>query len=819
MMLSPGEGVLPMPDMHPGRRPAAAGACFLSVLLLGAAALKAQTNQLLTWQQELTYLQNIPAADLGSQRDSLVQIRAGVQLWLKLHPHTAVRLPDAPPQPWTAEQMSSQVSLLRDVVAAMVNEDAGQPFELGMTTVSVTAEASPLSPVVDTFDRDQILNRQSVNVAMALDYLPGVAIDHISPGRNEAAIRIRGFSTKGQIPFYIDGIQVSMPYDGTLDFNRFLADDVAELQVSKGFSSPLLGPNGMGGSINLVTRQPEKKLTADVLMGTGSAGMLLSAVNLGSRWEKFYVQGAFGWLQSRFVPLSGNFPLNNFQPNYDYNNSDTRDASYSGRFGWTPRGQDQVVFSYINHKGQKGVPLYAGQNPAATFNPFSYRRWPYWNKTAYYLITNTGLGESSFVKFRAYYDQFDNELDFYDNATFSTMNKTTSNHSVYSDQSTGGSAELTTRVLSRNLLSGSFFFRDDNHRERLEYPARPPYPFLTPTVLNRAQTFSIGFQDVIALTSRLRATAGFSADYNKGLEIQKLNSSETGLIPVTCEADPDNTSFSGCTAHAWNYNPQGSISYGFSALDSVYFTIADRGRFPLLKESYSYRLGTGIPNPDLKPEHNTSINLGYAHAFPGKTVAQVEYFYDRLRHAIQSAYIEDPGTLCPGSTGAFAGYCSQNLNIAREDHQGFELSIRSSPVSRLILDADYSYLNRTMQYDFGGHIDVSQVLTTVQILPVYPRNKVILNATLLLPHEVLAIGNFRYEGGIILQDTTYPRTSPDCLPFATSYGTVDLGAVVPIRTGFTVQAGVKNLFNRNYYYTAGYPEIGRNWFLDLRYKY
>ena len=124
-----------------------------------------------------------------------------------------------------------------------------------------------------------------------------------------------------------------------------------------------------------------------------------------------------------------------------------------------------------------------------------------------------------------------------------------------------------------------------------------------------------------------------------------------------------------------------------------------------------------------------------------------------------------------------------------------------------------------MQYDFGGHIDVSQVLTTVQILPVYPRNKVILNATLLLPHEVLAIGNFRYEGGIILQDTTYPRTSPDCLPFATSYGTVDFGAVLPIRTGFTVQAGVKNLFNRNYYYTAGYPEIGRNWFLDLRYKY
>jgi hypothetical protein len=64
-------------------------------------------------------------------------------------------------------------------------------------------------------------------------------------------------------------------------------------------------------------------------------------VNLGSRWEKFYFQGSFDWLQSDFVPLSGNFTPNNFQAAYERNNSDTRDARYSGRFGWTPRGEDQ----------------------------------------------------------------------------------------------------------------------------------------------------------------------------------------------------------------------------------------------------------------------------------------------------------------------------------------------------------------------------------------------------------------------------------------------------------------------------------------------
>ena len=115
------------------------------------------------------------------------------------------------------------------------------------------------------------------------------------------------------------------------------------------------------------------------------------------------------------------------------------------------------MFSYINQKGEKGVPLYAGLNSGATFNNFAYRRYPYWNKTGYYLITNTGLGEASSLKLRAYYDEFPNEMDFYDNDSFSTMNKTTSNHSFYNDHSAGASAEFNTRALRRNLSAPPFF--------------------------------------------------------------------------------------------------------------------------------------------------------------------------------------------------------------------------------------------------------------------------------------------------------------------------------------------------------------------------
>ena len=87
------------------------------------------------------------------------------------------------------------------------------------------------------------------------------------------------------------------------------------------------------------------------------------------------------------------------------------------------------------------------------------------------------------------------------------------------------------------------------------------------------------------------------------------------------------------------------------------------------------------------------------------------------------------------------------------------------------------------------------------------------------PHEVLGIVNVRYEGGLTLQDTTYSTSSPLFLPFAESYATVDAGVIAPVARGISAQAGVKNLLDRNYYYTAGYPEEGRNWYLNLHYRF
>jgi len=180
-------------------------------IFMSASLAPAQTRQILTWQEDLTYLQNASADELMQAQAAIAQIRNGVELWMKMHPDTEIDLRPAPQQLWGAEEVRSEVSTLRQAVESILKEDPSRPFNLGMTIVSVTAEASPLSPVADSFDHTGIVNRQALTAAAALDFLPGVAIDHATAGRNEASIRMRGFTSKGQVPFYIDGIQVAMP--------------------------------------------------------------------------------------------------------------------------------------------------------------------------------------------------------------------------------------------------------------------------------------------------------------------------------------------------------------------------------------------------------------------------------------------------------------------------------------------------------------------------------------------------------------------------------------------------------------------------------
>lgn len=808
--------------------------CLLSICALaGTGALLAQQEPTVQWKTSLQNLEQrlpgLPATGpaVAAWRTDAEELRSSIAAYAATDVSLNIEVPAALPESPTHEELARQLDQLNAAVNQVIRQTPGTPFNLGEVQVTVSANVAEPSPVTAAIDQAQIANLNLVNAAQALDYLPGVSVQHLSANRNEAGIMVRGFSTRGQVPLYIDGIPISVPYDGYVDFNRYLTSDIGEIQVAKGYSSPLLGPNALGGSVNIVTEEPVKKIDADALIGTGSGDTLLSSLRLGSRFEHFFVQGSIDWRQLDYIPLSGNFPVLQYKNLPDIhmrdrlNNSWSRDERWTGRVGWTPKQGDEYVFSYSNLKGQKGVPLYQGPNTAAAYRFFWV--WPYWNTLNYYFHSNTQIGENSSLKFRAFYTQFRNDIDMFSNDTYTVMNTKSAEHSMYNEHNDGFSTEFNNRSIARNTISGSFFFKDDTHTERGIYPALAPFPLVEPVLRDSDIQTSIGLQDVIRVTTRLTATLGYSADHFNGLQGQQYNSAMTALLPFTCLAAPQNMAFSGCTAHVWNNNPQAALSYQVTPSGNLFLTFADRGRFPMLKDIYSAGLGSGLPNPNLRPEHAYNWNLGYSQTIGLRTVAEITLYRSDLHDAIESVYVTDPGgaaaatALCPSSK--IVGYCNEMANIGNEVHQGVEFTLRSNPLPRLTLNATYSYLNRDIHYDFSSLPTVSAPNTSITILPTLPKNKAVGTLTYRLPHQILAIVNEEYESGLILQDTSYAANSPLFLPYSEAYATTDLIAVVPIKAGLSVQAGIKNLLDRNYYFTAGYPEIGRNWFVNLRYHF
>lgn len=800
---------------------------------IAAVSMVAQQDQTVQWKSSLQDLQQrVPGLPdsggaLADWRADAEALRVSLASFGAANPAMNLQVPGALTDAASHDALKQQLDQLNAVVDQVIQKTPGTPFNLGQVQVTVTGDGAEASPVTVGIDQSMIANLNLVNAAQALDTLPGVSIQHLANNRNEAGIMVRGFSTRGQVPLYVDGIPISVPYDGYVDFNRFLTSDISEIQVARGYSSPLLGPNALGGSINMVTEEPVKKFDADALLGGASGDGLLSSLRLGSRWRHFFFQGSLDWHQQDYIPLSGSFPVFQYKNLPDIamtdhlNNSWSRDERFTGRVGWTPKSGDEYVFSYINLKGQKGVPLYQGPDTAATYRNFW--EWPYWNMANYYFHSTTQIGESSSLKFRAFYTQFRNDIDMYSTDTYTVMNTKTAAHSMYNEHNDGFSADFTTRAIARNAISASFFLKDDTHREQGIYPAISPFPLVEPVLQDGDIQTSIGLQEVIRISSRLSVTGAFSADHFNGLQGQAYNAAQTGLVPFTCIANPTNTSFSGCTAHVWNYNPQVAASYVVGKSGHLFATFSDRARFPMLKDIYSASLGAGLPNPNLLPEHAFNFNVGYSQTIGSKTMAQVVFFRSNLHNAIESVYVTDPGgtnaatEYCPNSK--IIGFCSEMANIGKEVHEGVELEVRSTPLPKLTVSASYSYLNRNITYDFGSLANVSTVNTSITILPTLPKNKFVGDISYRLPHQIMVILNERYEGGLTLQDTTYASTSPLFLPFGASYATTDIVAVVPISHGVSLQAGVKNLLDRNYYYTAGYPEEGRNWFFNLRYHF
>lgn len=156
--------------------------------------------------------------------------------------------------------MKRKYLILSTAIASLLATNMGYAqsedvFTLGKITVGSDKTQQIES---NTVTADDMQEKGYTDVGQAIARVPGVTLRE-GGRRAESQANIRGFDSR-QVTLNLDGIPVYLPYDGNIDLSRYLTGELSHIEVQKSLGSLLLGPNNMGGSINLVSRKPTKQL-------------------------------------------------------------------------------------------------------------------------------------------------------------------------------------------------------------------------------------------------------------------------------------------------------------------------------------------------------------------------------------------------------------------------------------------------------------------------------------------------------------------------------------------------------------------------------
>jgi hypothetical protein len=421
------------------------------------------------------------------------------------------------------------------------------PLSIGPASTATLAEVMVHERREAPFDPDselRLTGRQLrelgiMDLAEALDVLPGVVVR--GGGRGGLQADIRG-AKKGSVMVLVDGVPIQDPYFGNFDVSTIPTTDIAEIRISQAPASPLDGPGGPGGVVEVITRSavgPTEAIlraeTGDSPGGRGSGTVrteALPSVNV-------RISGG-GTVDNRVYDLPGTGPLGI--------STDTR------------TGQGALLIEHSGTGGRIGADL--------------------WASRAHYFVPQT---PDSAMMFN--YLFVDHEDSFRGALTGLTKS---------------GELELSGRVFGQILDRDSIGYRttlagpptdDDVLAHRYGGIARASYALLPELelqaaaylVIEEATETEVGFPTV-SNSSRLGETA-LGARYRIGA----LLFEGAGGIAVPISV--------GGLSNAW---PEGRISgtYG-SDLAQLRLTGARKGRVPTLRELYQVSAGAANVGPEM----------------------------------------------------------------------------------------------------------------------------------------------------------------------------------------------------------------------------
>lgn len=667
------------------------------------------------------------------------------------------------------------------IAAAAVHAQAAEGDVYTLGELQVTARARGGEPAGGSVVTSEDLRRfNKVSVDQALDLIPGAAAGNSGGSRNERLVFIRGFD-RFQTTISIDGVRVFLPADNRIDFARFMTADLSEVQVSKGYVSVLDGPGGLGGAINLVTRKPTRPFEAEVRVGGGFDGdgtgnsYTASAV-VGGRLDKVYAQASFARSERDHWALPDDFTPTTLENGGFRDHSDSKDWRANLKLGFTPNDTDEYSLTYTRQEGEKNAPYHVNDTASTRF-----WSWPYWNLDSLAFLSRTQMGESVHVKTRIYRNTFKNALFSFDNARQNTQTLGRAFRSYYDDDAFGGNVEVGVDLAPSNTLRLAAYYRRDRHVETQTSFAPP---LVEPRQDTVEKTTSLAIEDTQHLGDKLDLVVGVSRDHRDLVRAEDFNANAFVFYPNRDDS-------------AWNY--QGALIYRPSDTTQLHASLSSRVRFPTLFERFSSRFGTAIPNPDVKAERATSVEVGGKAQLSPSVQAEGALFYSDLKDAL----IQVPVALGPPF-----GTVSQTKNAGDGEYYGGEVSLTAALSPTLTLGGNYTYLKRKLTDPTNAAFRPAGV----------PKHKAFVYADwrpierlTVTPSVEFASDRWTVTSSSLINPPRFYRTG--------EYALANLTLGVQVTDQVDVVLGARNLLDQSYQLVDGFPEEGRSFRADLRMRF
>jgi len=654
------------------------------------------------------------------------------------------------------KKLSLIISLM--LIAFGINAQNGADTTFETSKVYQLGEVVVTSEIKDeNVTQSKMQKFNTVDVATSANLLSSVTLS-TSGARNESTVYLRGFDLRS-VPVFVDGIPVYVPYDGYVDLGRFVSSDLSKIEVSKSYTSILYGANTLGGSINLISSKPKDELELNLKAGIMSGKGYVTSANVGSNLGKFYVQGSFFKLNKEYYNLSKDFDTTANQTDWTRDNSYRNDNKASLKIGFTPNKTDEYSLSYVYQHGEKGNPIYLGDDPSVKVR---FWQWPRWDKQSLYFISKTTVAKDNYVKTRFFYDKFINQLNAYDDNTYTTQDKRSSFTSYYNDYSYGGSIEAGTHIIPKNTLKFAGHYKFDMHRENNE--DEPVRHFAD-------NTMSFGVEDVYTPFDNLKIIPGVSYNIRNSIIAEDYDSSNDSIFDYAANKN-----------NATNLQIAGFYSFSQNVILSA--TVSHKTRFATMKDRYSYKMGTAIPNPDLKSETAMNYELASKIKIANKVLIEPALFLSQLDNTIMLVDNVEPSI-------------SQQQNTGEAIFYGADLTISYQVVKNLTFAANYSYIkqeNITNPDLFFTNIPNHKVFGYIDYVPFK-------NFEFVISTEY---NSERYS-------TSYGTISPEFIVFNSQVSYI-------FAKYFKMQAGINNILDKNYTVVEGYPEEGRNYYLSLQFN-